>query len=92
MTCLQLYTKETEDFPGNAAASSLIYRHLNGHEDNSTISLDPKVSLPLIPIMFYPIRHHVDALLSVPGACKRTLRMERLNGTDSRRKHTICLV
>ncbi|XP_013631047.1 PREDICTED: uncharacterized protein LOC106336681 isoform X2 [Brassica oleracea var. oleracea] len=41
MTCLQLYTKETEDFPGNAAASSLIYRHLNGHEDNSTISLDP---------------------------------------------------
>ncbi|KAF3575892.1 hypothetical protein DY000_02035046 [Brassica cretica] len=42
MTCLQLYTKETEDFPGNAAASSLIYRHLNGHEDNSTISLDPK--------------------------------------------------
>ncbi|CAA7049550.1 unnamed protein product [Microthlaspi erraticum] len=40
MTCLQLYTKETEDFPGNAAASSLIYRHLNGHGDNSTISLD----------------------------------------------------
>ncbi|KAH0930188.1 hypothetical protein HID58_015915 [Brassica napus] len=42
MICLQLYTKETEDFPGNAAASSLIYRHLNGHEDNSSISLDPK--------------------------------------------------
>ncbi|KAL1216978.1 Protein RRP6-like 3 [Cardamine amara subsp. amara] len=40
MTCLQLFTKETEDFPGNAAASSLIYRHLNGHGDNSTISLD----------------------------------------------------
>ncbi|CAN8247695.1 unnamed protein product [Cochlearia groenlandica] len=39
MTCLQLYTKETEDFPGNAAASSLIYRQLNGHEENSTISL-----------------------------------------------------
>ncbi|XP_024003641.1 protein RRP6-like 3 isoform X2 [Eutrema salsugineum] len=42
MTCLQLYTKETEDFPGNAAASSLIYRHLNGHGDNSSISLDAK--------------------------------------------------
>ncbi|KAG2308845.1 hypothetical protein Bca52824_028593 [Brassica carinata] len=42
MICLQLYTKETEDFPGNAAASSLIYRHLNGHEDNSSISLDAK--------------------------------------------------
>ncbi|KAJ0259900.1 Protein RRP6-like 3 [Hirschfeldia incana] len=42
MICLQLYTKETEDFPGNAAASSLIYRHLNGHVDNSSISLDPK--------------------------------------------------
>lgn len=42
MICLQLYTKETEDFPGNAAASSLIYRHLNGHGDNSSISLDPK--------------------------------------------------
>ncbi|VVB07415.1 unnamed protein product [Arabis nemorensis] len=40
MTCLQLYTKEIEDFPGNAAASSLIYRHLNGYGDNSTISVD----------------------------------------------------
>ncbi|CAH2059794.1 unnamed protein product [Thlaspi arvense] len=42
MTCLQLYTKESEDFPGNAAASSLIYRHLNGHGDHSSISLDAK--------------------------------------------------
>ncbi|CAF2096165.1 unnamed protein product [Brassica napus] len=42
MICLQLYTKETEDFPGNAAASSLIYRHLNSHGDNSSISLDAK--------------------------------------------------
>ncbi|KAF8108761.1 hypothetical protein N665_0104s0078 [Sinapis alba] len=42
MICLQLHTKETEDFPGNAAASSLIYRHLNGHGDNSSISLDAK--------------------------------------------------
>ncbi|XP_010510019.1 PREDICTED: protein RRP6-like 3 isoform X1 [Camelina sativa] len=40
MTCLQLYTKETEDFPGSAAASSIIYRHLNGHGDTSTISLN----------------------------------------------------
>ncbi|CAH8380872.1 unnamed protein product [Eruca vesicaria subsp. sativa] len=40
--CLQLYTKETEDFPGNSAASSLIHRHLNGHGDSSSISLDAK--------------------------------------------------
>ncbi|XP_020884170.1 protein RRP6-like 3 isoform X5 [Arabidopsis lyrata subsp. lyrata] len=40
MTCLQLYTKETEDFPGSAAASSIIYRHLNGHGDKSNISLN----------------------------------------------------
>ncbi|XP_023639722.1 protein RRP6-like 3 isoform X3 [Capsella rubella] len=40
MTCLQLYTKETEDFPGSAVASSIIYRHLNGHGDNSTISVN----------------------------------------------------
>ncbi|KAF2568333.1 hypothetical protein F2Q68_00024668 [Brassica cretica] len=40
--CLQLYTKETENFPGSAAASSLIYRHLNGYGDNSSISLDAK--------------------------------------------------
>ncbi|XP_010557005.1 PREDICTED: protein RRP6-like 3 isoform X2 [Tarenaya hassleriana] len=40
MICLQLYTKETEDFPGDAAASSLLFRHLNGYGDGSTISLD----------------------------------------------------
>ncbi|KAG7573358.1 Ribonuclease H-like superfamily [Arabidopsis suecica] len=40
MTCLQLYMKETEDFPGSAAASSIIYRHLNGHGDNSTVYLN----------------------------------------------------
>lgn len=45
MTCLQLYTKEIEDFPGNAAASSLIHRHLNGYGDNSTISVDAEVSI-----------------------------------------------
>ncbi|KFK31126.1 hypothetical protein AALP_AA6G071200 [Arabis alpina] len=42
MTCLQLYTKEIEDYPGNAAASSLINRHLNGHGDNSTSFVDAK--------------------------------------------------
>ncbi|KAL9301414.1 Protein RRP6-like 3 [Arabidopsis thaliana] len=40
MTCLQLYMKETEDFPGSAASSSIIYRHLNGHGDKSNISLN----------------------------------------------------
>ncbi|KAK4577279.1 hypothetical protein RGQ29_027699 [Quercus rubra] len=30
MTCLQLYTKDVEGFPGESAASSLSSRHLNG--------------------------------------------------------------
>lgn len=82
MTCLQLYTKETEDFPGNAAASSLIYRHINGHEDNSTISMDAEVSIPLTPLFVpnYISKHPVDVRLSVSGVCKGTLCMERLNG------------
>ena len=29
MICLQLYTKETEGSPGESAASSICYRHLN---------------------------------------------------------------
>lgn len=71
MTCLQLFTKETEDFPGNAAASSLIYRHLNGHGDNSTISLDAKVCLPFRSLCLpnYILKHPADVRLSVSRAC-----------------------
>ncbi|KAG8642280.1 hypothetical protein MANES_12G066500v8 [Manihot esculenta] len=35
MTCLQLYTKEVEDFPGESAASSIFSRHLNGQGGSS---------------------------------------------------------
>ncbi|XP_050206429.1 protein RRP6-like 3 isoform X2 [Mercurialis annua] len=35
MVCLQLYTKEVEEFPGDSAASSLLSRHLNGQGGSS---------------------------------------------------------
>ncbi|XP_021676440.2 protein RRP6-like 3 isoform X2 [Hevea brasiliensis] len=35
MTCLQLYTKEVEDFPGESAALSIFSRHLNGQGGSS---------------------------------------------------------
>ncbi|WZY92634.1 hypothetical protein YC2023_064963 [Brassica napus] len=70
-------TQRGTDFPGNAAASSLIYRHLNSHGDNSSISLDAKIS-----------KHGVDDVrLSVSGACKGTMCMERLNGKLKARIH-----
>ncbi|KAJ0110469.1 hypothetical protein Patl1_02017 [Pistacia atlantica] len=38
MVCLQLYTKEFESYPGEAAASSILFRHLNGRGGVSSIS------------------------------------------------------
>ncbi|CAK7348974.1 unnamed protein product [Dovyalis caffra] len=35
MTCLQLYAKEIEASPGESAASSIFYRHLNGQRGSS---------------------------------------------------------
>ncbi|XP_020540579.1 protein RRP6-like 3 isoform X2 [Jatropha curcas] len=35
MICLQLYNKEVEDFPGESAASSICFRHLNGQGGSS---------------------------------------------------------
>ncbi|KAG2712218.1 hypothetical protein I3760_04G114400 [Carya illinoinensis] len=37
MTCLQLYAKEVEAFPGESAASSLTSRHLNGQGAVSSV-------------------------------------------------------
>ncbi|KAI9177536.1 hypothetical protein LWI28_016403 [Acer negundo] len=36
MICLQLYTKEIEAYPGEAAASSIFFRHSNGQESISS--------------------------------------------------------
>lgn len=71
MTCLQLYTKETEDFPGSAAASSIIYRHLNGHGDKSNISLNAEVCIPLtsLCVLNYISNFFVDVRIFVSGAC-----------------------
>ncbi|XP_044502861.1 protein RRP6-like 3 isoform X3 [Mangifera indica] len=38
MVCLQLYTKEFESYPGEAVASAILYRQLNGQGDVSSIS------------------------------------------------------
>ncbi|KAM7271020.1 hypothetical protein ACFE04_030234 [Oxalis oulophora] len=40
MICLQLYMKENEDFPGESAASSLIFRHFNGQGASSSNATD----------------------------------------------------
>lgn len=71
MTCLQLYTKETEDFPGSAAASSIIYRQLNGHGDNSAISSNAEVCLPLssLSVPNYISKLFVDVCTLISGAC-----------------------
>lgn len=43
MTCLQLYAKEVEAFPGESAASSLTSRHLNGQGAVSSVYFKAEV-------------------------------------------------
>lgn len=42
MSCLQLYAKEIEDFPGESAAFSILSRHVNG-QGATPISSETKV-------------------------------------------------
>lgn len=44
MTCLQLYSKETEGSPGESAASSIWSRHLNSQGGSALISCKTQVS------------------------------------------------
>lgn len=44
MTCLQLYSKETEGSPGESAASSISSRHLNSQCGSTLISCKTQVS------------------------------------------------
>lgn len=46
MTCLQLYSKETEGSPGESAASSISSRHLNSQGGSALISCKTQVSCP----------------------------------------------
>ncbi|XP_010414000.1 PREDICTED: protein RRP6-like 3 isoform X3 [Camelina sativa] len=89
MTCLQLYTKEIEDFPGSAAASSIIYRHLNGHGDTSTIALNAEELVRKIcawrdlmaRIHDESMRYVLPDQAVVALACKQPTTTEEIYGT-----------
>lgn len=93
MTCLQLYTKEVEAFPGESAASSLSFRHLNGQGGVSSISCKTQVYsflhfLFIITFMLVEscsFASHITMnknfpLFSVSGSCEAIVCMERFNG------------